>query len=269
MKRNFVTAVAVVVIALLSSCNRVISLPDGFVGHAYRASLPGITGKGALNCIITSGALPDGLFLNPGTGEISGTPSKAGRFDFTVRIKDSATPPTGKSEDLRIRISQPGSSARGAARKWKGTFNYRLEQQVPSGPQISTAKVEIELEENSQGTLEGTAEGFVTSDLFLTTCKSSTTQPGKLHAKLEGNRRESTMELRITSESWDEIKISPCSTTGGMPEVMNGGRIYELHEALKELKRVGDDGYRYDSKKTYPSVYPFTVTHAVVVRRAD
>jgi uncharacterized repeat protein (TIGR01451 family) len=37
---------------------------------------------------ITSGALPAGLTLNPGTGAITGTPTTAGSFSFTVKVVD-------------------------------------------------------------------------------------------------------------------------------------------------------------------------------------
>ena len=39
---------------------------------------------------MTAGALPAGLALNGGTGAITGTPTAAGPFTFTVTATDSA-----------------------------------------------------------------------------------------------------------------------------------------------------------------------------------
>ena len=59
------------------------SLPDGVEGEAYSSRL---TAKGTapITWSIVSGVLPEGLSLNEGTGEISGTPAGEGTEVFTV-----------------------------------------------------------------------------------------------------------------------------------------------------------------------------------------
>ena len=59
------------------------SLPDGMEGEAYSSRL---TAKGTapITWSIVSGVLPEGLSLNEGTGEISGTPAGEGTEVFTV-----------------------------------------------------------------------------------------------------------------------------------------------------------------------------------------
>jgi uncharacterized repeat protein (TIGR01451 family) len=42
--------------------------------------------------MLNSGSLPPVLTVNPATGEISGTPSTAGAFNFTVKVTDSSSP---------------------------------------------------------------------------------------------------------------------------------------------------------------------------------
>ncbi|MBI3278853.1 MAG: putative Ig domain-containing protein, partial [Acidobacteria bacterium] len=37
---------------------------------------------------VSAGALPPGLSMNAGTGQISGVPSQAGAFSFTARVTD-------------------------------------------------------------------------------------------------------------------------------------------------------------------------------------
>jgi len=49
---------------------------------------------GAVPGVLTwsyTGTLPPGLSLDPGTGKISGTPTTAGNYNFTVQVTDSAT----------------------------------------------------------------------------------------------------------------------------------------------------------------------------------
>ncbi len=66
------------------------SLPDGIIGVPYSQPIVAMGGSGSLawsEVGITSG-LPDGLSLSS-SGLISGTPSVAGTFSFTVEVEDS------------------------------------------------------------------------------------------------------------------------------------------------------------------------------------
>ncbi len=63
------------------------SLPSGTRGTAYTASLSA-TGTAPITWALTSGALPRGLELNT-SGDISGTPTQAGTFTFTVQATNS------------------------------------------------------------------------------------------------------------------------------------------------------------------------------------
>jgi Putative Ig domain len=70
------------------------SLPAGNIGIAYSASIGISGGVAPYACAISSGTLPTGISLSPtGTAActLSGTPSGAGTFDFTLTVTDSAT----------------------------------------------------------------------------------------------------------------------------------------------------------------------------------
>lgn len=67
-------------------------LPTGQVGQAYPATTIGATGGTApyVAWAIVAGALPAGLSFNTATGQITGTPTGAGTFNFTVQVTDTA-----------------------------------------------------------------------------------------------------------------------------------------------------------------------------------
>ena len=65
-----------------------VSLPNGNIGTAYNQTLAA-TGDTPMTWDITSGSLPTDLTLNS-LGVISGTPSAAGTFNFTVRATNVA-----------------------------------------------------------------------------------------------------------------------------------------------------------------------------------
>jgi large repetitive protein len=67
------------------------SLSAANLGIAYTATLAATGGTTPYTWAVTTGSLPAGLTLNSSTGVISGTPTAAGSFTFTVTATDSAT----------------------------------------------------------------------------------------------------------------------------------------------------------------------------------
>lgn len=65
------------------------TLPDGTVGTPYSVTVGASGGAAPYTFAVTSGTFPSGLSLNPTTGEISGTPSLAGTFNFQITATDS------------------------------------------------------------------------------------------------------------------------------------------------------------------------------------
>ena len=64
------------------------TLPNGTVGTAYNQTLRA-TGTTPITWSISAGTLPNGLSLNTTTGAITGTPTVAGTFNFTVRAQNA------------------------------------------------------------------------------------------------------------------------------------------------------------------------------------
>jgi hypothetical protein len=66
-----------------------VQLPDGLVGGPYSSALNAIGGATPYSWSLSSGTLPNGLAVNS-AGSISGTPTVAGSFPFTMQVKDAA-----------------------------------------------------------------------------------------------------------------------------------------------------------------------------------
>ncbi|MCC6363672.1 MAG: putative Ig domain-containing protein [Bryobacterales bacterium] len=65
------------------------TLPSAPTNQAYSTLLTASGGTQPYTWSVTVGTLPSGLTLNPTTGVISGTPTNAGLFNFTVQVKDT------------------------------------------------------------------------------------------------------------------------------------------------------------------------------------
>jgi phospholipase C len=86
-------------------------LPGGVSGASYSATLKATGGVPPYSWSIASGVLPQGLTLNPSSGNISGTPNgAAGDSNFTAKVADSQMPPQSGSAPFSIPIAKAGSS---------------------------------------------------------------------------------------------------------------------------------------------------------------
>lgn len=63
-----------------------LTTPAGTVGVAYAGATTATGGSTPYAYSVSAGALPTSLSLNAGTGAITGTPSAAGVFTFTIRV---------------------------------------------------------------------------------------------------------------------------------------------------------------------------------------
>jgi hypothetical protein len=65
------------------------SLPNGSVGTPYNQTVSASGGTAPYTFAISIGSLPSGLLLNAASGAITGTPTTAGTFSFTVTATDA------------------------------------------------------------------------------------------------------------------------------------------------------------------------------------
>ncbi|MDJ0754166.1 MAG: putative Ig domain-containing protein [Ardenticatenaceae bacterium] len=81
-------------------------LPSGTIGVPYSTIIEATGGVPPYSWSVISGALPTGLSLNSATGEISGTPTTAGTFAFTIQVMDSA----GQTDSGPFAVEPPPSN---------------------------------------------------------------------------------------------------------------------------------------------------------------
>lgn len=77
-------------------------IPTGTLGVAYTGRLTASGGTPPYVYAISSGSLPTGLSLNTSTGEITGTPSATGYFEFTAAVTDSIPDTVSKVVSITI-----------------------------------------------------------------------------------------------------------------------------------------------------------------------
>ena len=80
-------------------------LPNGSFGNSYNQTLQVTGGIGSLAWGVIVGGLPPGLGLNASTGQISGTATQTGTFNFTVQVTDDI--PQSDMQALTITINPP------------------------------------------------------------------------------------------------------------------------------------------------------------------
>jgi hypothetical protein len=84
------------------------SLPGGTLGVPYSETVNAIGGVAPYSWSVSSGSLPPGLSLDPGSGTISGTPTTAGTYPVTIAVTDSSQPtPQTTSVDLTLTVNSP------------------------------------------------------------------------------------------------------------------------------------------------------------------
>jgi trimeric autotransporter adhesin len=84
------------------------TLPGGTTGTAYSQTVTAAGGTAPYTYALSSGTLPAGLTLNPGTGVLSGTPTTAGPYSFAITATD-ANSFTG-TQSYTLTISQGTST---------------------------------------------------------------------------------------------------------------------------------------------------------------
>ena len=87
------------------------TLPNGTQGSSYTSTFSATGGTAPYDWLVSAGALPTGLALNS-QGVLSGTPSLAANYSFTVKVQDSSVPARTTTQAYKILI---GSGTKGSS----------------------------------------------------------------------------------------------------------------------------------------------------------
>jgi len=80
----------------------------GLIGRLFRLQLQASGGIGSYTWKVVdgSGALPNGLALEPSSGVISGVPTAPGSFSFRVAVTDTGNPPSTETKTFMIEVPE-------------------------------------------------------------------------------------------------------------------------------------------------------------------
>jgi hypothetical protein len=85
------------------------SLAIGQVGLLYSQTLTASAGTGLYTWSLAPGStLPNGLALNPSTGQIGGTPTSPANTSITFLVTDSSSPAQTATKVLTLVVATPG-----------------------------------------------------------------------------------------------------------------------------------------------------------------
>ena len=109
--KNFTVTISALPLAWSSNA----TLPAGKVADAYSTNLTVTSGRAPYTYALSNSMLPAGLALNPSTGLLSGTPTAAGNYSFTINASDSAVPKNTISRTFTLAIAPYGMAISGPA----------------------------------------------------------------------------------------------------------------------------------------------------------
>jgi prepilin-type N-terminal cleavage/methylation domain-containing protein len=196
---------------------------------------------------ITSGALPPGLALTPGTGAISGTPTIDGSYNFTIQATDSDNPQRTATKSLTITVnpnkpkittefltygtvgqSYPSSALSASGGLTSYSWTLAGGSNLPPGLSLSSAGV-ISGTPTGPGTFAFTAT--VTdgrSRVALKTLSIAVYPSGSSTSSSSSSSSSSSTTSTSSSSSSSSGGAAPTCTLSGSPGVIQSGQTCTL-----------------------------------------
>jgi len=177
------------------------TLTNAVVNAAYTATISAGGGTQPYSWSVSAGTLPAGLTLGSTSGVISGTPTAAGSFSFTIQAKDSGTPQ--QTASMVLTLSVTGQSTYTI---WPGTTVPALLDGGADNP------VELGVKFRSD------ISGYITGIRFYKSAKNTGTHSGSLWSS-SGTRLATATFSSETASGWQQVSFST-------PVAINAGTVY-------------------------------------------
>src|ERR1700731_2085202 len=129
-------------------------LAGGTVAGSYSATLSASGGSTPYTWSLASGTLPNGLTLNAG-GSISGTPSLAGSFSFTVQVKDAAA--QSASKNFSINVASPVPTVAITSPASGASVSGTISVSGTASDTVSISSVQVAVDGGSYANASGTS----------------------------------------------------------------------------------------------------------------
>jgi hypothetical protein len=129
-------------------------LPGGMLAGAYSSTLAASGGSTPYSWSLSGGQLPDGLSLNAG-GTISGTPTVAGAFPFSVQVKDAAA--RSASANFSINIGSPSPAVAISSPASGATVSGTTTVSGTASDSVNITSVQVAVDSGSYSIASGTS----------------------------------------------------------------------------------------------------------------
>ena len=144
--------------------------PGGEVGVSYSDQLTVTGGTSPFTWSVSTGSLPGGVTLNASTGLLSGTPTTAGTYSFTVKVTDSSSLSSTEPVTLTV-IPGPSLSFPAPPAGWTNTvYGNTLTESGGTSPftwSVSSGSLPAGISLSPDGNLSGTPTATGTSSFTV------------------------------------------------------------------------------------------------------
>jgi len=128
-------------------------LSGGFVSGGYSATLAATGGSTPYAWSLASGSLPNGLTLSS-AGVLSGTPSLAGSFSFSIQVKDASS--ATASRNFSINIASPSPSVTISSPASGSSVSGTISVSGTASDSVSITSVQVSVDGGTYSAASGT-----------------------------------------------------------------------------------------------------------------
>mgnify|MGYP002624218399 CR=1 FL=1 len=223
------------------------SLSDAVINTAYTATLNANSSSTVVWSLTNGTSLPTGLTLDSSAGTISGTPTKADTYTFTVKASPASGAPATKEFTLKVLAEAPQVTVSITTSSLpNGTVNQSYSATLASSPSgatwsIASGSLPSGLTLNTNGTIFGTPTSQGTSTFTVRATSGSVNATRQLSITINQAQTTTTsvtittttLPLGITGQSYSATLASNPSgatwrLTGSLPaglDLDSSGRI--------------------------------------------